>query len=168
MFPNPQAALPLPPRPSLEQYKKLAKDLVKVCKAGSPERIRDWASKWVGNLVRLSNLQTTSGLPQRWIDEVSEFAIRKLVSGERGCTLADAQFVIARSHGFTSWSVLAKHIEQQARKSSSVAQFEAAADAIVSGDIQSLKLVLKENPELVTRYQPLRSRHSLQASGRSA
>lgn len=164
MFPNPQAALPLPPRPSLEQYKKLAKDLVKVCKAGSPERIRDWASKWVGNLVRLSNLQTTSGLPvenQRWIDEVSEFAIRKLVSGEQGCTLADAQFVIARSHGFTSWSVLAKHIEQQARKSSSVAQFEAAADAIVSGDIQSLKLVLKENPELVKQRSAREHRATL-------
>ena len=29
MYPNPQDVLPLPPRPSVEQYKKLAKDLVK-------------------------------------------------------------------------------------------------------------------------------------------
>ena len=29
MLPNPQDALPLPPRPSLERYKKLAKQLVK-------------------------------------------------------------------------------------------------------------------------------------------
>lgn len=29
MYPNPQDALPLPPHPSVEQYRKLAKDLVK-------------------------------------------------------------------------------------------------------------------------------------------
>jgi hypothetical protein len=28
-------ALPLPPRPNLEQYKKRAKDLVKICKSGA-------------------------------------------------------------------------------------------------------------------------------------
>jgi hypothetical protein len=39
MFPNPQSALPLPPRPNLEQYKKLAKDLVKVCKTGNSDRL---------------------------------------------------------------------------------------------------------------------------------
>ena len=33
MYPNPQDALPLPPRPNLEQYKKLAKDLVKAWKS---------------------------------------------------------------------------------------------------------------------------------------
>jgi len=29
MFPSPQTALPLPPRPNVERYKKLAKELVK-------------------------------------------------------------------------------------------------------------------------------------------
>jgi hypothetical protein len=33
MFPNAQDALPLPRRPNLERYKKLAKDLVKACKS---------------------------------------------------------------------------------------------------------------------------------------
>ena len=152
MFPNPQDALPLPPRPNLEQYKKLAKDLLKVCKDGNPDHIRDCASKWVGNLVRLSNLQITPGLPvdnRGWIDKVSEFAIRELVSGERRCTLADAQFVIARSHGFTNWPALAKQIEQLGRQSSSVKQFEAAADAIVTGDLETLKHLLQKSPELV-------------------
>ena len=32
MFPNPQDALPLPPQPSIERYKKIAKELVKACK----------------------------------------------------------------------------------------------------------------------------------------
>jgi len=30
MFPNPQDVLPLPSRPNLEQYKKLAKELAKI------------------------------------------------------------------------------------------------------------------------------------------
>ena len=34
MFPNPQDALPLPPRASLERYRKLAKELVKSSKSG--------------------------------------------------------------------------------------------------------------------------------------
>jgi hypothetical protein len=33
MFPNSQDALPLPRRPDLERYKKLAGDLVQACKS---------------------------------------------------------------------------------------------------------------------------------------
>ncbi|PYT89232.1 MAG: hypothetical protein DMG36_22620 [Acidobacteria bacterium] len=152
MFPNPQDALPLPPRPNLEQYKKLAKDLVKVCKGENPDGLRNWASEWIGNLIRLNGLHITPSLPvedRRWIDEVSGFVTRKLLSGERKCALADAQFLIARSHGFMSWPRLAKHIEQLASRNSSVAQFEAAANAIVSGDMQTLRRLLRENPGLV-------------------
>ena len=105
MFPNPQAAVALPPRPNLEQYKKLAKDLVKACKGENPRGLQEWASEWIDNLVRLSNLESTRGLPveeRRWVEEVTVFATRKLRSGERKCALADAQFVVARSHGSTS------------------------------------------------------------------
>jgi len=152
MFPNPQAALPLPSRPNLEQYKKLAKELVKVCKTGNSAALHEWVSEWIGHLVRLSRLEITPGLPvenRSWIEQVSEFATRKLLSEERKCALTDAQFVIARSHGFMSWPKLAKHIEQLAGKNSSVAQFEAAADAIVCGDVQTLRRLLRENPKLV-------------------
>jgi len=151
MFPNPQDVLPLPPQPNLEQYKKLAKELVKICKAGNPYSLREWISEWIGNLVRLSRLEITPGLPvenRNWIEKVTEFATRKLLSDQRKCALADAQFVIARSHGFMSWAKLGKHIEQVARQSSSVAQFEAAANAIVSGDVQTLQRLLRENPKL--------------------
>ena len=47
MFPNPQSALPLPPRPSLERYKKLAKELVKACQSGDETAIGDWAEQWI-------------------------------------------------------------------------------------------------------------------------
>jgi ankyrin repeat protein len=152
MFPNPQDALPLPSQPNLEQYKKLAKDLVKACKSGNRDSLREWASHWIHNLARLSGIKITSGLPiedQRWIKGVTEFATGKMLSNERKCSLADAQFVIARSHGFVSWPRLAKHIEQLTRKRSSVAQFEAAIDAIVSGDIEVLNRFLGESPNLV-------------------
>ncbi|HEX4133814.1 MAG TPA: hypothetical protein VHY84_04260 [Bryobacteraceae bacterium] len=39
-------ARPLPPRPSLEQYRKQAKDLLKACKSADPQAIRTWAKEW--------------------------------------------------------------------------------------------------------------------------
>ena len=36
---NPQGALPLPPRPSVERYRKLAKELVKACKSGDEDAV---------------------------------------------------------------------------------------------------------------------------------
>ena len=157
MFPNPQDALPLPPRPSLERYKKLAKELVKTCNSAKPDAIRDWSEEWVEALAKLSSLKITRQLPvsiERWIDGVEEFAKRKLLGGEAGGrrpTLANAQFVIARSHGFESWPKFAKQLEALARKSSSVLRFEAAADAIVSGDATTLKRLLREEPELISK-----------------
>ena len=116
MFPNPQAALPLPPHPSLDRYRKIAKDLVKACKSDEPESIRCWAEEWVETLVKLSGLTITPELPvqiQSWRDEVEYFARRKLFDSQpdgRKCALAEAQFVIARSHGFESWPKFVKHL----------------------------------------------------------
>src|SRR5215510_14210986 len=98
MFPNSQDALPLPLRPNLERYKKLAKDLVKVCKSVDPDAIGDWAEAWVKMLVRRSGIKPgrkESRAIVRWSEQVEAFVQRKL-SNE--CRLADAQFVIARSH----------------------------------------------------------------------
>ena len=171
MFPNPQDALPLPSRPSLERYKKLAKELVTACKSAHPDAILDWSEKWVEALVRLSGGKFTRNLPaqpQRWIDQVEEFARRKMSSGARNCALTNAQFVIARSHGFKSWPKLAQHL-QQLERSTHVSRFEAAADAIVSGDIATLKRLLKEEPELVracsTREHGATLLHYVSANG---
>ena len=175
MFPNPQDALPLPPRPSLERYKKLAKELVKACKSAKPDAVRDWAEEWVEALIKLSSLRITRQLPvsiQRWIDEVEEFGKRKLLGGEPGdrkCALADAQFVIARSHGFESWPKFAKQLEALARKNTSASRFEAAADAIVSGDAATLKRLLREEPGLIrarsTREHSATLLHYVSANG---
>ena len=111
---------PLPARPSLEQYKKQAKDFVKLARSsdsGVFERIR----KYHPHPASLG----------------AKFA------------LADAQLVIAREHGFESWPKFAKHIEGLALENSPVSQFELAADAIVTGDTAALESLLRENPNLI-------------------
>jgi len=173
MFPNPQDALPLPLRPNLEQYKKQAKDLVNACKSGESHAIRAWADPWVHTLVRLSKLTITPELPvrmERWIDQLDEFAGRKLKpSGADQCVLSEAQFVIARAHGFESWPRFAKHVEGLTRASSPVTMFELAADAIVSGDAATLERLLRENPELIrarsTREHRATLLHYVSANG---
>lgn len=157
MFPNPQAALPLPPHPSLDRYRKIAKDLVKACKSDKPESIRRWAEAWVETLVKLSDLTITPDLPvhiQRWMDEVEDFARRKLFVRQpdgRKCALADAQFVIARSHGFESWPKFVEHLQALAGNTS-VSKFEAAVDAIVAGDAVTLQQLLRDEPDLVRAH----------------
>jgi hypothetical protein len=148
MFPNPQDALPLPSQPSIERYKKIAKELIKACKSHEPGAIRAWAQEWVGTLVELSGLVTTPGLPvhtQRWIEDVAEFAQRTLLDGDKKCMLADAQFVIARSHGFETWPKFAEHVNALASES----RFETAVDAVVSGDMGTLQRLLREEPGLI-------------------
>jgi Ankyrin repeats (many copies) len=154
MFPNPQDALPLPPHPNLEQYKKHAKDLVKACKSADPDALGAWAARWVKTLARLQGLVITRELPvriDRWIAQVEEFARRKLQdSGPRAkCSLAEAQFVIARAHGFVDWAAFAEQIAAQTRRDSPESQFEAAVEAIVTGDTPLLERLLRENPGLI-------------------
>ena len=64
MFPNPQDALPLPQTPNLEQYRKLAKELVAEASKGD-DAIREWAKRWIGSLVRRSGIVITQNLPVR-------------------------------------------------------------------------------------------------------
>ncbi len=149
MFPNPQAALPLPRRPNVEQYKKLAKELLHATKSSDPDAVRNWSTNWVKGLVERSGIEMTTQLPVRtdgWIRDVGEFAQAKLSGGSK---LSDAQFVIARSHGFPSWPKFVRHIHNATDTDSPEAQFEAAADAIVTGDIPTLLRLLHANPKLV-------------------
>ena len=81
MYPNPQDVLPLPPRPSLEQYKKQAKELARACKARPADAIREWAARWPDHA-----------------EPLAVFARDTLT--RRDCALTGAQFVIARAHGF--------------------------------------------------------------------
>lgn len=154
-MPNPQNALPLPPRSNLERYKKLAKDFATACKSGDARAIGDRVEKWIETLAEPTGWKKTRGGSarlDRTVNDIAEFAEKRLRGSDAirpRCRVADAQFVLARSHGFVSWPKFAKHVEALPCRTSDVAQFEAAADAIVSGDVATLTRLLRENPELI-------------------
>ena len=129
-------AFPLPPRPNLDHYKKVAKDLQRACRSGEPGAIRDWATRLAGTQ------QEVAAIERRWrsFTEKHERIVR--------CLLSDAQFFLAREHGFASWPRFAGHIEGLTTTGSPVSNFEAAVDAIVKGDAAGLKNLLRRHPEL--------------------
>ena len=146
--------LPLPPRPNIEQYKKLAKDFQHACTSGDPRAVRDWASRWVETLARLQERASTPDARNEsgWDTERVERQWHKLQGPrehEAHRTLAYAQFFVARCHGFASWPKFAKHLEAVARVDSSVAHFESAVDAIIRGDIETLYTLLRGKPGLL-------------------
>jgi Ankyrin repeats (3 copies)/Ankyrin repeat len=170
MFPNPQDALPLPPHPNLEQYKKRAKDLLRASQSFDPAAIRAWAAAWIDSLVRLSDLTITPELPVRidhWTDEVEKFARKELpqttseARPSETATLAAAQFVIARAHGFESWPKMAKHVESIALANSPIDNFEQCVDAIVGGDVATLERLLREHPDLIRAHSTRRHQATL-------
>jgi hypothetical protein len=154
MSPNPHEALPLPPRPSLDRYKKLAKGLLKASKSRDEGAIGDWVDQWIGNITSQS------------ASRMEEFARSKLAGHP---TLTAAQFVIARCHGFESWPKFARHLEALARSTSAVSAFETAADAIVDGDLAILRHLLHANPKLIrarsTREHAATLLHYIAANG---
>jgi ankyrin repeat protein len=131
---------PLPSHPSLEQYRKQAKDFVKACKTGDPEslwQVRKYHPRYLlpRNLVEAAKLRSGQLLESE-VDTAS-------------FTLADAQLVIARTYGFESWPKFTKHLQGLERKDSPISTFERAADAIVTGDRAMLERLLGENQYLI-------------------
>ena len=61
----------------------------------------------------------------------------------------NARSIIARTHHFETWEQFEAHLEARKHPDSEIARFEAAADAVVSGDITRLEQLLRQDPELV-------------------
>lgn len=147
-------ALPLPSRPSVEQYRKLAKDLATAVKSGRDEAVRSFLAGWFEKLWKTNDDVPWSAESPRYIAEYSDRLTRYFNGGwtpkdvpPPRRTLAHAQFVIARVHGFARWGDLVRHIETLAQDSAE-ARFERAVDAVVTGDIDALQRLLREHPEL--------------------
>jgi ankyrin repeat protein len=163
-------ARPLPPRPNLEQYKKQAKDLLKACASRDTGAIHIWAERWfeayadqcVETEARLRGLVVTQKLSEsiqrEQVDRIEENIRAGTLSKPRP-KLADAQFFIAREHGFESWPRFVTQIQALQHGNSREANFEAAADAIISGDIQTLRQLLRDDPDLV-RTRSQRTHHA--------
>jgi hypothetical protein len=153
-------ALPLPPRPDIGHYRKLAKDLQRACRSGASTAVHEWARHWVEALTRLRGVaaepaaieQTARGIERRW---------EKWATPERTqrCLLSDAQYFVALEHGFASWPKFVKHLAGLNDKGSEISLFETAIDAIVAGDAVTLRALLRAHPEL-TRARSTRTHGS--------
>ena len=69
-------------------------------------------------------------------------------------TLADAQFVIAREHGFESWPRFAHQITTLTGGGSLTAVWKSAEDAVVAGDVGTLERLLREHQQMFRTARP--------------
>ena len=124
----------LPSRPSLEQYKKQAKELAKAYSSSDAKAIK----RIQAHLPRMGTLSEET-----------------LASGK--FTLADSQLVIAREHGFPSW---AKFKEEIVARTDTDAEppihhhindslFREAIDLLDAGNVAELDRHLEKHPELL-------------------
>jgi ankyrin repeat protein len=100
----------LPPRPSLNQLRKQAKEL--------------HHSYRVGNVPAVAEVERFERTP-----DPAKFA------------LADAQRVLARAYGFSSWAALKNHVEG--------VNFEAFLAAAEAGDVAAVQRLAAAHPDLV-------------------
>jgi hypothetical protein len=66
----------------------------------------------------------------------------------------DAREIIRCTHGFGSWAEYEAFVAATRSAGSPVARFEAAAAAMVSGDVATLRALLHEDPDLIHRRSP--------------
>jgi ankyrin repeat protein len=164
-------AIPLPPRADLEQYKKLAKDLLRASLSAfaktplaaprdasggdavpdavrAHDAVQSWALRWMESLARsrgevaVQMARDADAITRRWLALLKK-------NGATQSSLAEAQFFLAREHGFPSWPKFAEQVRALQNAQSPVAHFEVAADAIVAGDERALAALLGKDPILV-------------------
>jgi len=146
--------LPLPPRPDLSQYRKRAKDLVKAAASDQPDAVREWATQWLRALARLLGVTITpfvQGSFDRAVDGIVAGVQERMRRSPEGGRLAltDAQLLIARAHGFGTWRAFAEQVERLSGTGAGSDPFEAGADAVITGDLGTLRALLRASPDLV-------------------
>lgn len=149
--------LPLPPRPSIEQYRKRAKDLVKAARSSDDGAVRAWATAWLEAIAKLAD-EPPSEFVQSSIDRAATEIERRVrdqrANGDDAFGLSDAQFLIAHAHGFPNWAAFSAHLDGLQFTDSAAKEFETAADAVVTGDLETLDRLLRANPALVHAHSP--------------
>ena len=124
---------PLPACPSLEQYEKQAKELLKAYRSADAEAIR----RVKINHPRFEKLAELSQVLPLGFD-ISKFSF------------ADAQLVIAREHGFESWPKFAERIEATSSEAAALANPVAGfiQAAIWHGTLDAAEAILTAHPEI--------------------
>ena len=126
---------PLPFRSTLDQYQQQAEGLLGAHRSGDSDAIRVFHQNH-----------------PRFLDPKIPWLPRNLPDAEIQNTaldLADAQLAIARWYDFRDWPALAEHMEVVGRGDSLVFHFEAAVEAVISGDLPALASLLRAHPDLV-------------------
>ncbi len=147
--------LPLPPRPDIDQYRRRAKSLAAAANSRHPDAVRAWATQWLSALTRALGWEATPFIQHsfdRAVEELAREAARRVAESKqrnRPFALADAQHLVAQAHSFDNWAAFADHVRGLTVVDPAHADFEAAADAIVNGDVVSLDRLLATNPGLV-------------------
>ncbi len=73
----------------------------------------------------------------------------------------DARAIIVSTHHFENWEQFRTHLVALADRDSPVTRFEAAVDAVVSGDVAKLEHLLHGNPELIRARSTRKHRSTL-------
>jgi hypothetical protein len=96
-------------------------------------------SRFAGALVaaHASGERAAAVLVGNWSDEGNDE-----LSSARRLSLEQARLIVARDHGFTSWSSVQGICDPV---------FERAVDAVVLGQVTALRALLAEHPDLVAR-----------------
>ena len=126
---------PLPYSAGLGEYEEQAEGLLEAHRLGDAQAIHILHTKHPRFLD-----SKIPWLPRRMSDaEIQDAAL----------DLADARFAIARWYSFQNWQALGEYVEGVGRRSSEVFQFEAAAEAVITGDLEALAGLLRGNPPLI-------------------
>jgi len=122
-------------RSSVDVYERQAVELLEGHRSGDPQVIRIIHEKH-----------------PRFLDSKIPWLPRDISSSEIQSApfdLSDAHLTVARWYDFQDWSALTAHVEAVSQEGSPVCLFESAVEAVVEGDLASLKALLREYPELV-------------------
>jgi ankyrin repeat protein len=87
------------------------------------------------------------------LKKLAKQKLKKLRQDDATARLAQAQLGIAREYGFSSWRALKAHLDSAAKASDPV-EIAALLKAIGRGDIQTVRTLLTENPDLVNQTGP--------------
>ena len=142
--------LPLPPRPNHAHYKTLAKELVSAANTENPTAVRDWAMAWFPRLAKLIGIDFASfeqDTLEKMIGQFETHVAKKIA--KEPYSLSDAQWLLARVHDFQNWTEFSGHLGHPFKGPAKGREFDAAVDAIVSGDLATLVSLVRAQPELI-------------------
>jgi ankyrin repeat protein len=136
---------PLPFHAGLEHYNKQAADLITAYRSGDPGAMHH---------IRQLHPRLRGRAHTNDRNDVTDSEIRRAK-----VTHADAQCVVARWCGFECWPKLEEHVDAVRQAGSLVWRFESAVEAIITGEVTTLRRLLRDDPELV-RTRSTREHHA--------